>query len=139
LTIRAIEKGQFCVTEFEPNHNHDLVVKPVESNTGSVNSTAVSKSVKPKKPFLVKKYIPKVGALTAGPTSATATAVSNSATLICGVATRTPIPGASVGTTSALFLFLSQIHWHLKWGWSLMMTKRHTSTMSPMLIVLASV
>jgi zinc finger SWIM domain-containing protein 3 len=111
LTIRTIEKGQFCVTEFEPNHNHDLVAKPVKLNTGSANTLAVSKSVKPKKSLLVKKYIPKSGTLLAGPSvgsspstgdaPTSATAVNNSATLICGVATRTPIPGASVGTTGA--------------------------------------
>lgn len=111
LTIRSIEKGQFRVTEFEPNHNHDLIAKPVKPNTGSANNSAVSKSVKPKKTVLVKKYIPKAGTSAASPCVGSSTPIgsapasvsagSNSATLICGVATRTPIPGPSVGTTGA--------------------------------------
>lgn len=96
LTIRSIEKGQFRVTEFEPNHNHDLIAKPVEPNDGSANTLALSKSVKPKKTALVKKYIPKAGTSTPSPIVGT-----NSSTLIRGVATRTPNPGASVGTTGS--------------------------------------
>ncbi|KAJ4790319.1 FAR1-related sequence 7 [Rhynchospora pubera] len=114
LTIRAIEKGQFCVTEFDPIHNHDLLAKSAEQNTGSANNLAISKTKKPKKTVLIKKYVPRASTSTAGSagpvvtvspsTSGTPSSAgpgTSSATLIRGVATRMPNPGPAVVTTGA--------------------------------------